>query len=972
MPSSSPPSNGAPGSGVAPAFGGQIVALAANRPLALAEGEAYIVREGALDVFAADVRDGAATSRRRHVLRVEPDGLVFGMAASGGPHNVGLIGVGRIGTSLEKIGPESLAAPERAAQAVTLVAGWVTALSTGLSRGPTPQDMELIKADLEVTTDDENDVGAGDLLVWVRPAGHTVSYLGEADLPAIGEDMWVPLTPRTWVHAPAGVSLAAIHTAGALQRNLLWASLTGFHRLAVAYLALTESREESAERERIVRQDAADQRMVTRAVQGLTEVLPHGRAGVAAGEITGDSLFNVCQVVADAAGIELKAGTSQSESTDMKLRLGAIARNSRFRIRPVSLEGAWWEQDAGPLIAFMKEGGQPVALIPESAKHYLLIDPNAGTEVRVTRAVAKKIDPQAVAVYRPFPDLALTVWDILGYSRRRLTGEFMVVLGLGLLGGIVGLVTPIATGIIFDSLVPSADRHRLLQMTVALLVVAIAAGIFEATRSVAMLRISGKVDGALQSATWDRLLSLPVPFFRKYTAGDLALRANAVNSIQAVLTGVVLSTLLSGLFTLFSLALMFYYERRLAITAVVLVAFIVAVTGIANYLQLHRQRTLLRTQGLISGMVLQLINGIAKLRIAGAEPRAFARWAGRFAEYRRLTFRARRIAYSVGVFNSGFGVVATLVIFFTIAFWPNPKFDTGTFLSFNAAFGQFIAAVLAIAGAVTESISVVPLYERARPILSALPEVDGAKIDPGPLKGDIEVNRIHFRYRDDGPVVLHDLSLSIKRGEFVALVGPSGAGKSTIFRMLLGFETPSPGTIFYDGQDLAGLDLRDVRRQIGVVLQNGKLLWGSIYQNIVGAAPLTMDDAWEAARAAGLEADIQAMPMGMQTFIGEGAATISGGQRQRLMIARAIVTKPRIILFDEATSSMDNETQSIVSDSLAQLNVTRVVIAQRLSTVIKADKIYVIDAGRVVETGNYQTLMAQNGLFASMTRRQLA
>jgi ATP-binding cassette subfamily C protein len=638
----------------------------------------------------------------------------------------------------------------------------------------------------------------------------------------------------------------------------------------------------------------------------------------------------------------------------------------------VTLDGAWWRQDVGALIAFSRKDGRPVALVPETSTRYLLIDPNAGTRVRVSATIAAKLDPQAVTVYRPLPEEALGVWDLLRFGRRGLGWDFGRLVVLGLLGGLLGLLAPIATGIIFDTLVPSADRARLLQVTLGLVVAAVAGGIFEITRSIASLRISGKMDSALQAATWDRLLTLPVPFFRGYTAGDLSTRANAINAIQQVLTGVVISAVLSAVFSLASLALMFYYEIRLALTALALVVVVVVVTAVAGYLQLRRQRLLLRLQGLIAGIVLQLITGIDKLRVAGAEPRAFARWAGRFAEQRAATFRAGRTAYSVSVFNAGFAPAASLVLFFSVAFWPHPGFGTGTFLSFNAAFGQFMAAVVAMTGAVTGAVSVVPLYERARPILRTRPEVDEGKIDPGPLRGDIEVNRVSFRYREDGPMVLREVSLSIARGEFVALVGPSGAGKTTLFRMLLGFESPAPGTIFFDGQDLAGLDVRAVRRQIGVVLQNGKLLWGSIYQNIVGAAELTMDEAWEAARAAGLADDIAAMPMGMQTFVGEGATTLSGGQRQRLMIARAIVTRPRVILFDEATSSLDNETQALVSQSLAQLNVTRVVIAQRLSTVMRADRIYVIDAGRVVESGSYATLMAANGVFTTLASRQLA
>jgi ATP-binding cassette subfamily C protein len=340
-----------------------------------------------------------------------------------------------------------------------------------------------------------------------------------------------------------------------------------------------------------------------------------------------------------------------------------------------------------------------------------------------------------------------------------------------------------------------------------------------------------------------------------------------------------------------------------------------------------------------------------------------------------IYFRARKLSNALWVFKAAFPVIAYSAIFYSAAVLmatrTSPRMTTGDFLAFFAAFAQFLAAGLALSEAAVASLIVIPLIERAKPILNTLPEVDAGKIDPGELSGRIELNHLFFRYRSDMPLVLRDLSLSISAGQFVAFVGASGSGKSTIFRLLLGFEKPESGAIYFDGQDLSSLNLHAVRRQLGVVLQNGRVLTGDIFTNIVGSAPLSFDVAWEAARLSGLDGDIEAMPMGMHTMVSEDGGGFSGGQRQRLMIARAIVGKPRILLFDEATSALDNHTQAIVARSLDSLNVTRLVIAHRLSTVVNADRIFVMDKGRIVQTGSYSELIEQEGAFAELAKRQL-
>ena len=635
------------------------------------------------------------------------------------------------------------------------------------------------------------------------------------------------------------------------------------------------------------------------------------------------------------------------------------------------LEDEWWREEVGPLLAHTASDQRPIALLPDSRRGFVIVDPSAGTSVAAGPG-APALAPLAYELYRSLPARRLTGRDILLFGLRNCRADLVRILLMGAAGGVIALFIPIVTGLIFGQIIPADDRHRLVLLALALAASVLASTLFQILQSVAVLRIEGKVDASLQPAIWDRLLSLPVPFFRHYTAGDLTLRAMGIDMISQVVTGVVTTSVLSSIFSVFSLLLLFYYSVRLALVAAAVTLVTLAAIGITGYVQLGYQRRQATLQGTISGTVLQFLTGIAKLRVAGAEGRAFAVWAQSFARQRRLAVRAQTAAYLLSVFFSFWPVLTSMALFLAIASsTEGAAFSPAVYIAFAAAFGQFLAGMLALGTAATTVLQIVPLYERARPILEALPEVDEAKADPGLLNGAIELHGVSFRYTPDGPLALDAVSLHADPGEFVALVGPSGGGKSSIFRLLLGFEKPEAGSIYYDGHDLADLDSEAVRRQIGTVIQSGKLQAGSLFENIVGAAPLTMDDAWEAARMAGLDEDIRHMPMGMQTFISEGAATFSGGQRQRLLIARAVVSKPRVLLFDEATSALDNRTQSTVTESLRNLQATRIVIAHRLTTILEADRVYVIDGGRVVQSGTYKELVAVEGPFAQLAQRQI-
>jgi ATP-binding cassette subfamily C protein len=570
--------------------------------------------------------------------------------------------------------------------------------------------------------------------------------------------------------------------------------------------------------------------------------------------------------------------------------------------------------------------------------------------------------------------------DLVKFGARGLQGDFKMIIMMGVVSGVLGTFTPFFTGQIFDRVIPGAERNQLLQLTLGLIFAALATATFQITRAIAVLRVEGKMDYSIQAALWDRLLNLPSTFFRDYSAGDLADRAEGIDSIRAAISGVGVSAVLGSMTSVFYLVMLFKYNMKLAFTAFGLVLVSVLVSSGANLVQVRFQRRQYAIRGKISGLVLQLITGVNKLRVAGAEDHAFKVWARGFSEQKRVSFQVGRVANFLAVFNAGFPIVTSIGIFFVMfalkatsdASGGDFKMSTGDFLAFNAAFGMFLTAMLALSSASLSILSIVPMYERLKPIITTEPEIDDAKSYPGELMGEIEVFHVNFRYKPDGPLILKNVSLKIKAGEFIAFVGGSGSGKSTLLRLLLGFEKPEAGNVYFDGQDLATLDLREVRQQMGVVLQTSRLVPTDIYRNIVGASPLTLDDAWEAARMAGLEEDIKGMPMGMHTVVSEGGGTFSGGQRQRLMIARAIVNRPRILFFDEATSALDNRTQKIVTDSLDAMHATRIVVAHRLSTIINADRIIVLEQGRIVEEGSYKDLLERGGQFAELAKRQIA
>ena len=961
---------------------GEEIEASGNAQLSLETGEpAWLLLEGTVELFAAPRHEDGTWGPRTHLTTAIAGQMLFGSPAPAGPGRLGFLAVGRNGARLLRLSVDDLArlarTPELAAELAAHLDGWVSRLLGGFQLPPAPKAFQEARPGVEVELPEEGGaVRPREGVAWVK-AERALHFLGNPALP-VPLDLWLPVPESAWLVAPAAAHLSCQDATTLLfGGDAPYPGLAGFHGLILAYARLQIEKATQAERDRLERKAGLDRLAVQGAYSRLAAVLAQ-EAPHQVEPVDDDALLAAFRLVGATQGFEVRRPPEMRSSLKQGSRLVELCSTSRIRYRRAILRGEWWRQDGGPLLAFRvldaeRKVNRPVALLPTSARSYVLADPVERTRIPVDDAVAESLSGDAYLFYSPLPERPVTRKDLLRAALRDRKDDLWTLLLMGVAGGLLGLLLPVLTGQIFGTAIPSADRSRLWQMTAALIVSAFAAAAFQITRSIAVLRLGGKFDGNVQAAVWDRLLALPVGFFRRFTVGDLATRSMGIDNIRDIFTGNVVTSILSAVFSVFSFALLFYYSPRLSWVATALVAVLMGITTLLTWLQLRHQRELYAFQGKVASLLFELIAGIGKLRVSGAERRAFALWAERFADQRRRTFQAQRVANLQATFNAVYGVLTSMVLFAVVGFaMEEGRLSLREFLAFNAAFGQFLSAALAMVGVFSSVLATVPLYERLSPILEEPPEVDASKPDAGELTGAIELSHVSFRYHEDGPLILDDVSIRARPGEFIALVGPSGSGKSTCLRLIVGFERPVSGSIYFDSQDLSTLDISSVRRQIGVVLQTGRPLVGSIFSNIVGEANLPVDDAWEAARMAGLAEDIRAMPMGMYTMIGEGADTFSGGQKQRLLIARALVRRPRILLFDEATSALDNRTQELVSQSLERLKATRIVIAHRLSTILRADRIYVIESGRVVEEGTYDELARRGGPFSRLAERQLA
>ena len=655
--------------------------------------------------------------------------------------------------------------------------------------------------------------------------------------------------------------------------------------------------------------------------------------------------------------------------TDPEEQLEYCLRPRGVMHRVVQLKGKWYRDAIGPVLAYRKEDDRPIALLPQKFSGYYYFDPSTGDKVKLNKKTAQQFYEDALVFYRPFPQKKLKIVDLLNYMKGCIAGgDIIVFIILTFLVTLVGMLTPRITKVLTGTVLESNNLSMLIGTAVFMVCVAISSMLIGIVKSLGMNRIETKTSVAVEAAFMSRVMNLPAGFFRQYSSGELQSRLQSSNQLCSLLLRSVFSTGITSVVSLLYITQIFRYAPALVAPALMVLLLTVVLSIVVTIMQMKISRKAMETGAKNNGLSFAMINGVQKIKLAGAEKRAFARWARSYAENARYTYDKPLFLKVNSAITMAISLFGMIIMYYLAV---KTEIAPSDFLAFNAAYGAVTGAFMAFTGMAVSIANIKPIMEMAEPILKTEPESSEDKMMVTSLSGRIELSNVCFRYKESMPYVVDGMNLTIKAGEYLAIVGATGCGKSTLMRLLLGFETPEKGAIYYDGKDMSKIDLKSLRRRIGTVTQDGSLFQGDIYSNIVISAPhLTVNEAWEAAEMAGIADDIRAMPMGMNTVISEGQGGISGGQKQRLMIARAIAPKPKILMFDEATSALDNKTQKQVSEALDSLKCTRIVIAHRLSTIKHCDRILLLDKGKVAEEGTYEELIAKNGMFADLVARQ--
>ena len=922
--------------------------------------DTWFLESGEIDLFVFPTGADDGPGRRSFVATLPAGSLLIGAAPVPlGDRTWRLLMVGVEATVV----PVAADWPAKLADDPGLQAGlhrWLSAVGIGLptATARTAVTTEQIGQTLTLVAGQAVNAPAG--LIWCRPTTGRLSAAGSRQVDPIATPLGGSFCVEVAEAGEALLERAEDLSATELATGVGWmqsALIAGYAQQAV------DRSTEAAAGEAGRRRHDQDARNSALANFGQIDAAEQWRP-----QATGDAVLAACQLLGQSAGIDIHKPPDWSTSLSSD-PIRAIARASGVRVRAVTLSGPWWKHSLEPMIAFAEPDGAPVVLVPRESGPYRLVDPLTGATTKATAAGVEGLRPTAYVLYRPMPPGSLSVRGLLSFGLRGSGSDLARLLVFSLVTGLLSLAVPVATGTILGSLVPVGRSEPVLAASLILLLVVFATTGFLLSRSAALLRLQGRMLSRMQAGLWDRLIALPVSFFSRFSAADLSLRANGVEAIQQIVASVASQTLLAVITLIFSLGLLFFYNVGLALVVLAVTLVIVTASAFLTVAQIRRLRAMYDAKGAASGVLLQIVQGVDKIRAAAAENRALGAWSARFATQAGFLLSSERLSAARTAIYAMLPSFLTVIVFAAVAGNPD-ALTTTAFLAFVTALGQIAGATAQLDLSLGYALNVLPIFDRMKPILAEPIEVAPGASDPGPLSGRVELAEVTYRYPGMDTPVLHEVNITAEPGEFIALVGPSGSGKSTVVRLLLGFARPESGSVTYDGKDLSSLDSRAVRAQIGIAMQNASVSGANILSVINGDWPLSEDDAWAAAAKVGLADEIRALPMGMRTMIGDNAATFSGGQRQRLVLAAAIARNPRLVILDEATSALDSVTQAVVSQSFDKLQVTRVVVAHRLSTIRNADRIVVLDRGRVVQQGSFDELAAVPGIFANMVRRQ--
>ncbi|MCY3880190.1 MAG: ATP-binding cassette domain-containing protein [Rhodobacteraceae bacterium] len=936
----------------------------------------WFVESGSVDVFFIEQQDDIVQSAPQHLMRTGSGRILPSVEPHQGETRLGLIAKGLPGTQLRRLPVGCLddVSPEEQASLVDI---WVLDFSTALSRDvrvrPRP-DAFLEAGQPQQLTSGIYTTRQG--TTWVHAPAAAASaglFMGVKEIStrhSDGASDLIPLTPASWLTLSQPAELTPLSSATLAQKGQLFPALTGFHQAAFFVERINRSLavadQANLERARALNRRNDEDGARHRLFNMYDQFVPEQDGG------DGSALREALRIIGRHEQIDF---IWPAHNLSGEVGLGDVLDVSGVRKRRVRLAGGqkWWVGDSGALLAFRSDNGQPVALLPGVMGHYRMVDPIAGTASGLSASQAKALRSDAWFFYRPLKPAGIGARQLLEFAGRGLGTGIARFAGAGVLSGLITLLPAVIAGFIVNRVIPIGEIGLLYFAILLLIVFAIVMFLAQLVQGLALMRIEGQVASRIEAAFWDRMLRLSPGFLNRYPSGDRAMRGMTFMRIRDAIQGVVASDTLSIVFLFPALLIILFYDTTIGIVCLLFGFAALALTILLGMRQIPPQARAITTLHRLTGRLFQIISGIAKLHVDGAEGSAFAVWARDYRERQRAALEYGFWEGHLSAFGTALPLVAGSLLLLMMTLHEAGDIAVGDFLVIYVAFMVFVTGVVRFGESFGAVAAIVPEFAHVQPFLAKTPETETGGEPVEHLGGDILFDRVSFCYNPDGPLILRDVTIRAHPGEFVAIAGESGGGKSTLFRLMLGLNQPTAGAIFYDGRDLRQLNNKQLRRKIGSVPQEIQLHPQDLWDNIVGDQDdAGADQVWRAAKAAAVDEQIKSMPMGMLTCVGNSGSVTSGGESQRIQIARALMRSPRILLLDEATSWLDNESQSEIMKNLAEMTATRIVIAHRLSTLRQADRIYVLQSGRIAQEGTYAELMQTDGPFRKLASHQIS
>jgi len=929
----------------------------------------WYVMHGYLTIFVVEHENLDPVTERCPDIRVDADTIImpFGEHNFNG-RNCKLTAAGDaeiVELDMDKFINKFASEPHRIAE---FIDRWLEVLAAGIVRKLCPHNALVLPNSGKFT------IPAGNYfysrkpgILWCRMIYGECVFPEEPCTCLIRSDMLIPMRCHAWLETITEVEIETMTTLDVIRLDDWRQRLISWQKIVLNIFKLERIAAIHAEKNRLAASEQREDALDIEAYCELASVLNRRRLPHANDHSPVEYAWNL---VTEYLHIPASAAIFADDQDPEKALLNH-AHDCGIKIRKVTLSPNWWNKDCGPIIAWSDQATKiPMVLLPEKTSGYSIVNAANQQRVPANRQTVAGLRPYGHVIYRPFPSHPLRLNDVLTFAALGNFGNVSLALLMAVAAAVTGLLIPICTGVIFNTVIPEARYGQLLALGMIILAGAVAGSLFQLTLSISMIRLEKRTNFHLQAALVDRLLALPIPFFHRFNSGDLTWRCLGITNFQSIISDSATTMIIGSVFSIFYLVALFIYSAALAEIAILFSCALLLALAVIAYMNVRLSSQECNLQGAMAANMIETLGGIEKIRLCRAENRFFNYYASQLQKFADVHLRSRVCSSVQALINAVFPIGTTMVFFYWIG-KNHSNMPLGDFIAFIAMYSAFMAAVTPMTISLISLVNIVPLYKRIQPLLQATPEAVGFNRDPGRLTGELKVCNLSFGYTAAGQTALKNINLNIRPGEFIALVGRSGAGKSTLLKLLLGFNRPDSGEIFYNGMSLESLDIRKVRRQLGVVLQNGQLFDGSIFDNISCGRTSSVDDAWVAAITAGCEREIKEMPLQMDTILTAGGGLLPGGLKQRLLIARCLLLHPRMIFFDEATSALDNQSQAIIARRLEHLKISRIVVAHRLSTIVNADRIYVMDQGTIVDSGTYQELVRRNEFFAGLVGRQI-